>query len=77
MSYFKFNCMTEANHAVRVANMQRRAEVLAARERQADRAARREVRDCKREKILNAALCVASVVGAIVATAVISAVFAC
>lgn len=77
MNYFKFNSMTTANRAIHMANMQRRAEVLAAHERQDERAARREIRDCKREKILNAALCVVSIIGAIVATAVISAVFAC
>lgn len=77
MSFFDLNSKTYANRALHTGTLRHRASVQAAYDRMDERATRREARDRKREKILNAALWVVSIVGAIVATAVTFAVFAC
>ena len=63
MTEFEFNCMTEGNHLMHLAKLQHRIDVAEAYARQDQRAAAREYRKVRREKRLNTALLVASMIG--------------
>lgn len=76
MNLFEFNCITEANHLMHIANIQHRLDVCAAHGRQEARAAAREARNHQREECLDIALRVACVIGTIVALAVLSSIVA-
>lgn len=68
MTEFEFNCITEGNYLMILANRQHRIAVEEARVRPIQREAAREYRSLRRSKRLDAALLAASMIGVAVAT---------
>ena len=68
MTEFEFNCITEGNYLMSLANRQHRIAVEEARVRPIQREAAREYRSLRRSKRLDAALMAASMIGVAVAT---------
>ena len=68
MTEFEFNCITEGNYLMSLANRKHRIAVEEARVRPIQREAAGEYRKVRRDKRLNTALLVASMIGIAVAT---------
>ena len=74
MTEFEFNCITEGNYLMSLANRQHRIAVEEARVRPIQREAAREYRKVRCEKRLNTVLLVASMIGIAVATWLLTSV---
>ena len=68
MTEFEFNCITEGNYLMSLANRKHRIAVEEARVRPIQREAAREYRKVRCEKRLNTVLMIASMIGISVAT---------